>query len=262
MEILFIDRSPQVYYDFRLHSHKCWEIIVNLYGSGTADIDEREVPFGEGTIFCVPPGMVHRKRAEGGFRDSCVFIRDLPPLGGGGFAQFEDDASQTFRTLLALAFDIQLRNEPNARAVLDALGNGMYQLLTGWHAAQQDRNQPIDGFRRILLDNLSNSEFEISHAIARSGYSESHFRRLFKGACGYSPNEYLNRIRVEYAKKQLQQYRGVRTIREIAWRSGFADPYYFSRLFRQHEGCSPQQYLDRLAAAPDTMEQVGQWLSP
>lgn len=246
MEILMVNKSSEIYYNFPFHEHGCWEIILNLYGSGTAIIDGTEYPFSEGTIFCIPPHTLHRKIAEDGFTDACIFIKDFEPINGCKIAQFEDDRNHTFRNLLQLAFDIQLKNEPNSMAIINSLGDAMYQLLVGWSSHQQKRNAQVENFQNMLLKNISNCNFDISAEMKKAGYSSSYFRKMFKEYVGCSPVKYLNHIRIEYSKKLLQQYHDIRSIKEIALSSGFKDPYYFSRVFKQHVGVSPQQYINNL----------------
>jgi hypothetical protein len=51
VQILLVNKSSEVYSIFPFHKHGYWEIILNLYGSGTAIIDGVKYPFTEGTIF-------------------------------------------------------------------------------------------------------------------------------------------------------------------------------------------------------------------
>ena len=246
MEIVTVSNSSKMYNTFPYHSHGYWEIILNLYGSGIAMIEGEEYPFKEGTIFCIPPETKHRKIAENGFIDACIFIKDFTPVKSGKINVFEDDTNNTFRVLLNLAFDIQMKNEPNAREVVNSLGDAMYQLLISWGVNQHKRNAPAEKFQSVLLQNISNSNFNIADEMKKMGYCSRYFRKLFKDFTGYSPLNYLNHLRIEYSKKQLQQYHGIHTIKEISVNSGFSDPYYFSRVFKQHEGISPQHYINRI----------------
>lgn len=241
MEILLIDKSRQVYHDFRPHSHGCWEIIYSWSGEGIAYIGDQEFSFSEGTIFCVPPGVIHRKHSAAGFIDGCLMIKDLIPVDGYRTVICKDDGHQTFRSLFKTAFEIQVKAEPYSKAVINALGDAMIQLLTGW--AGRRSSEPVEAFRTILLANLSNPDFDLSDASRRSGYCASYLRKRFKLETGRSPICYLNHLRIEFARRQLKQYHGIRTIKEIALSSGFADPYYFSRVFRKLVGQSPLSYV-------------------
>lgn len=244
MDVLLVDRSQQIYYDFPAHKHGCWEMIYSWSGEGTAFIGDDTYPFSEGTIFCVPPGVLHHKRSPGGFIDGCLLVRDFIPVDGYRTVICRDDGNQTFRNLFRSAFDIQVKAEPNARAVINALGEAMLHLVTGW--ADRHSSEPVERIRTILLNNMSNPGFSLSEACNQSGYCASYLRKRFKAETGSSPLEYLNTLRVEFAKRQLLQYHDIRSIKTIALCSGFNDPYYFSRVFKKLEGKSPRQYVREL----------------
>ena len=53
-------------------------------------------------------------------------------------------------------------------------------------------------------------------------------------------NEYLNYIRLEYAKSLLKEYD--LNIKEVALASGFKDSNYFCRIFRKQTERSPTEY--------------------
>lgn len=80
--------------------------------------------------------------------------------------------------------------------------------------------------------------------IAREvGISPRHFKRRFKSATGDLPSKYLQRIRIEAAKKRLETSRD--TIEEITWAVGYRDVSSFSRLFKQHTEISPRAYREK-----------------
>jgi AraC family transcriptional regulator, transcriptional activator for feuABC-ybbA operon len=74
--------------------------------------------------------------------------------------------------------------------------------------------------------------------------SESNLIKLFKQNLGKTPVEYINRVRVNKAK-ELLLYTS-RCIKEIAYRTGFADEFYFSRVFKKMEGKSPRNYRHQM----------------
>ena len=55
MALLHVGSSPVVYTDYALHDHNCYEIIMNVEGTGIAEIAGREIPFSPGTIHVIPP---------------------------------------------------------------------------------------------------------------------------------------------------------------------------------------------------------------
>lgn len=79
--------------------------------------------------------------------------------------------------------------------------------------------------------------------IRRSGLAERTFKRRFTGATGYAPIDYVQRLRVEDAKRRLE--RTDESADEIAWRVGYEDPAFFRRLFKRTTGLAPGQYRRR-----------------
>lgn len=243
MEILLLNQSTESYKTFPMHEHGCWEIIFNTAGTGTADIGDRLTPFREGTIFCIPPGVPHRKTSEDGFTDWCLFARQLVPLSPDGVVCVEDDSPGSFRTLFRMAHEAQLRAEGNAKGVISAIGDVMHQLIAGWAAGGQRRMPAVEQLQRVILDNVGNCGFDLAGELERTGYSVSHFRKLFREQVGRSPLDYLHHVRIEQSRRMLQQYQGIYTIKQIALSCGFDDPYWFSRLFKQCTGMAPETYV-------------------
>ena len=235
--------SPKLFYQFPSHTHSCWEILLCVSGTGVATIDGQDYPFREGTIFCIPPGIPHCKRAEGGYSDSSIFTSEFTPPDSRPIPVYQDDADGTFQQLYNAALRVRLRKDPNAAEIINAIADALYQLLVGWSATPAPRSEAAEAFEQLLMENISNHAFDLTAAIAATGYSQSYFRKLFKAATGMAPLAYFNRMRVEYAKTLLRQSDGLRPIKDIASSAGFSDPYYFSRVFKQYTGRSPAAYL-------------------
>jgi len=75
---------------------------------------------------------------------------------------------------------------------------------------------------------------------SRFGFSTSHFTSLFLQHTGHSPIDYLIRVRISRACALLDLTD--LSIQEIAARTGYGDPYYFSRIFKKVTGLSPKSY--------------------
>jgi transcriptional regulator GlxA family with amidase domain len=66
------------------------------------------------------------------------------------------------------------------------------------------------------------------------------FERRFKNATGDSPLRYIQRVRIENAKKLLEK--GGKTFDEITYIVGYEDSSTFSRIFKKTTGLSPNLY--------------------
>ena len=73
-----------------------------------------------------------------------------------------------------------------------------------------------------------------------SGCSVSHVCNIFKLSTGYSPIDYFIQLKIQKACQHL--YSTNMLVKEIAADLGYADQYYFSRLFTQLMGVSPNHY--------------------
>jgi len=76
-----------------------------------------------------------------------------------------------------------------------------------------------------------------------AGLSVPHFMELFKQRTGYSPHQYLSRLKAQAAAQQLLDRD--RSIAEVATGMGFDDPLYFSRWFRKLMGSPPSKFREQ-----------------
>ena len=96
---------------------------------------------------------------------------------------------------------------------------------------------------KTLVDAISADpckEYDFHSFAAKAGITLIHFRRIFKEYTGVSPQQFLLRSRLNKAAELLAATR--LSIKEVAFRSGWEDEYYFSRQFRQKFLISPLRY--------------------
>ena len=88
------------------------------------------------------------------------------------------------------------------------------------------------------------SHFSVANPIEQaariSGIPERSFKRRFKSATGHAPIDYVQRLRVEEAKRRLE--RTDAPVDEIGWNVGYEDPAFFRRLFKRITGVTAGAY--------------------
>ncbi|MDF1496367.1 AraC family transcriptional regulator, partial [Caproiciproducens sp. CPB-2] len=94
----------------------------------------------------------------------------------------------------------------------------------------------------------------------RASLSPYYFTRVFKKETGFTPHEYLIRVRVELAKFLLTTT-DVR-IKEIAYRSGFDNECSFCTSFKKATGTTPLKYRGRTAKIPKNSRPAENWCAP
>jgi AraC family transcriptional regulator, arabinose operon regulatory protein len=80
-------------------------------------------------------------------------------------------------------------------------------------------------------------------ALARqASLSSAYFGGLFKAQTGCAPREYLHLLRMHRACQLLRA--SELSIKQIAARLGYQDPFHFSRQFKAFHGLSPSEYRE------------------
>lgn len=111
-----------------------------------------------------------------------------------------------------------------------------------WNCQQQSSmcaGSQVDALIGWMHQNLSNA-LRLDMAAKTLGIDKSYLIRLFKKKTGASPVRFFNGLKADAAAELLTTTS--LSVREIAERLGFCDPFYFSRLFRQHTGLPPLAY--------------------
>ena len=83
----------------------------------------------------------------------------------------------------------------------------------------------------------------VEEMIRRSKLAERTFKRRFVSATGLTPIGYVQRLRIEDAKRRLE--RTDAPVDEISWRVGYEDAAFFRRLFKRMTGLAPGAYRKR-----------------
>lgn len=85
----------------------------------------------------------------------------------------------------------------------------------------------------------------VEEAVKRSRLAERTFKRRFAAATGLTPIAYVQRLRIEDAKRRLE--RTDASVDEISWRVGYEDAAFFRRLFKRTTGMAPGAYRRRFS---------------
>ncbi|RJX40563.1 AraC family transcriptional regulator [Paenibacillus pinisoli] len=83
-------------------------------------------------------------------------------------------------------------------------------------------------------------QLEIDQLAAVALQSRYHFIRSFKLATGVTPYQYVLRLRIEEAKRQLRA--SAHTVTDISFIVGFSSPSQFYRVFMKFTGMTPESF--------------------
>ena len=95
---------------------------------------------------------------------------------------------------------------------------------------------------RRVIERMRNLDTELSLQVLakESGYSRVHFVRMFRAATGYTPHNYLLKMRVDRVRELLANH--ALSLTDIAFECGFSSHSHLSRVFRQVLGATPSEY--------------------
>ena len=96
---------------------------------------------------------------------------------------------------------------------------------------------------KLVMDNAIGENFRLEKFADERKVSEAHLIRQFRHYFGMTPYEYLMTRKIETAR-HLLLYSSL-SVKEIAARMGFSDPYYFSNYFKHRTGLAPRLYRSK-----------------
>ena len=102
----------------------------------------------------------------------------------------------------------------------------------------RDRRRAVDA--ALWIDAHSQQDIDLDRAAAEAGLSPFHFLRVFAGALGVTPHQYLLRCRLRHAARLLAE--ADRSVTDVAMDVGFADLSNFVRTFRRAAGLPPRAF--------------------
>lgn len=93
------------------------------------------------------------------------------------------------------------------------------------------------------IDAEPGADLSLATLAGRAGLSARHFARVFTAQVGTSPARYVERVRIEAARRRLE--RDAATTAVIAKECGFGTAETLRRAFHRHVGVSPDDYRQR-----------------
>lgn len=92
--------------------------------------------------------------------------------------------------------------------------------------------------REFVEKNYTESSLNVNYLASHFGISSSYLSHSFKQAYGVNVSEYIQRLRVDAAKKLLP----TNTVKAVAQQVGFWDTQGLVRAFKKYEGVNPSEY--------------------
>ena len=92
-----------------------------------------------------------------------------------------------------------------------------------------------------LRENFTDLSLSLQSVADEFGYSSKYLSRFIAKELKTNFSDYVKNLRMKRAMLLLEQ--GITSIKNLAILSGYSDPLYFSKVFKETFGASPKQYI-------------------
>jgi transcriptional regulator GlxA family with amidase domain len=105
---------------------------------------------------------------------------------------------------------------------------------------QKNHNDDTIADIQTFIEQNAAKKLIVSELAEKALLAERTFIRRFKTATGNTPSEYIQRVKIELAKKLLENDKSA--IKEICYETGYEDQSYFRNVFKKYAGLTPVEY--------------------
>ncbi len=255
-----------------MHYHYRPEIFVGLQGWTEFSFPNEGFRVGPNDVCLIPAGVPHGEIVQGevsrpfrnlviGFYNNTVsvhFAHEARPRKPDieAIEFFDAPNLDVFLTLANALVHAHAMQAPARPAVLKGLLLSLFGLFrnlveTGTGHLNGDIGKVFQS-KCLVREQFANPELSVIHIAEQLGCSADYLSHLFHTETRERLTHYIQRIRIEGAILALDS--GSLTISQIAYASGFSDPAYFARVFKQHKGMTPQEFRQQQEASRQRLE--------
>ena len=224
------------FYCLFLKDAKCGDL---TYGRKNYD-------YQEGTVVCMAPGQVsgidNRNRTAP--RTKSIGVLFHPDLIRG------TSLGQNIKIRLELEHTIDKHSKQLIVRNIELLLDYCMRFYERQFITRNQANKDIVVKFEQLLDEYFQNQVAMTEGLPSVKYfadkaclSPNYFGDLIKKETGKTAQEYIQCRIIELAKERILE--GVQTVSQVAYELGFQYPQHFSRLFKKHVGCTPNEYKQK-----------------
>ncbi len=253
--------TPKYDLDYPFHWHGFYEFEIIVDGEATHYFNNKSYEISPGSAYLVTPSDFHSiKRKENSyfpFIYNFIFDEDALPKEYLALLPFIDSADCKFEGEEFKIINDELDFLEKASKMADGplktqlLKCSFIKIITlflkkcGIAEINTDTSVTNSTFHKAvaLIKFHFREELSLNTLAKMVGFSPNYLGQLFKKEYGISYNEYLNKMRLRYAKNLLKHSKY--SIAEIAANSGFKTTSYFIHCFKERYSVTPKQYAEK-----------------
>jgi AraC-like DNA-binding protein/mannose-6-phosphate isomerase-like protein (cupin superfamily) len=250
-DIGFYPKAKFHYYERQAGASQ-YILIYCIDGKGWLNLGDKDITVGRDQFIIIPANLAHKYGADEKHPWSIYWIHfkgiqaaqvaELLSLKGTSFCRsitYAEKRVQLFHDMY------NTLEKGYSDANLQYINMCLWHFLSSFsypelfHPAAGNKEDAIDRSINYMRENV-HYLLSLKQLAQQALISSSHYSALFKKKTGYPPLEYFNHIKMQKACQYLE-FTGD-NIKEISYKLGINDPYYFSRLFSNVMGQSPLEF--------------------
>jgi AraC-like DNA-binding protein len=207
----------------------------------------------EGTVLLLFPGEWHRYKPDkhtgwteywvgckGDIVDNLLnqhfFSKENPVLEIG----LHENMVQLFTEIIDRTREEKTGYQPLVAGIVLHLLGAIHAFTRQQHFEEENLTENAINKARLVIRTRIEQDFTMEQLAEELNVSYAWFRKAFKKYTGIAPHQYLIQLRIEKAKLFLTENK--MPIKEIALKLNFESSFYFSRIFKDKTGVTPEQY--------------------
>ncbi|MBO5454118.1 MAG: helix-turn-helix transcriptional regulator [Clostridia bacterium] len=230
-------RQPFLHSNFYLH--------IAFKGDAVLKFDGKEFPLKSGDVFFTFPNQSFNIDADDNFTYLYISFngQGVLPLLNSLNINKENCVHKNFENILSFWMDaIRRVNTTNANILTESVL--MYTLSfidSTENVSVEEKKDKFDSILEYVNHNYTSKDMSIKKVADIFFYSEKYLSSLFVKKTKLKFSQYLNNLRISYAVKLFNK--GEKNISEVAYKCGYTDQFYFSKVFKKYNGKTPSEYI-------------------
>lgn len=235
-----------------LHWHSYIEMELCVGGTAVHDLNGTEYNIESGDVYILRPSDFHSVKAPQSLELynistsetslSHEMLMTLARYTKGIKAKLSGETFRSVKELACLMYKediLEHRNDTVLQKLLDCFIIKVLENIPSLEPSKSIETDPINAaityINMHFIDNPS-----LSDAAKAAHYNPSHFSTKFRETVGTTYCDYLNGLKVKYAKRLLLSTE--LKVSDVAFKSGFSSQSHFLRVFRSYTGASPLKF--------------------
>lgn len=268
-DVFVILNSPNIGFDYPIHSHPEYELNLVLHSSGNRIVGDSVEKYENRDLVLVGPNLYHKwddddvslcqrrsahvitlQFAKSFFtqtfldKEAMLPVRRLLKNALGGIAFYGNTLEVVAERMIKLTKGKGLEAVIEFLRILNVLSSSMEKKCLASKAFTADSEYRVEGkidkVYTYILETFTNHRLRVSDIAFELNMSVSAFGHFFKKRTNKNFTQFIIDLRLGFACKLLLETNY--SIGEVSYQSGFNNTANFNRLFRKNKGTTPLKF--------------------